>query len=154
MGLDGMGFAKSVRRGHIAGAPNSEFAVEIDDGPGIPERERERVFAPFYSIETSRNRETGGTGLGLAVARSTVRAHGGDIRGLHERRAARDDLPAGLAPGRLTIRKARRPKWRSRDDRPPQAGAAINSSASCGRVGSRGRRHYDPQPWHWASHHR
>jgi signal transduction histidine kinase len=58
-----------------------EFAVEIDDdGPGIPEHERERVFAPFYRIETSRSRETGGTGLGLAVARSIVRAHGGDIR--------------------------------------------------------------------------
>lgn len=50
-----------------------------DDGPGIPEAERERVFAPFYRIEHSRNRETGGTGLGLAVARSALRAHGGDI---------------------------------------------------------------------------
>jgi signal transduction histidine kinase len=50
-----------------------------DDGPGLPEAELERVFAPFYRLETSRNRETGGTGLGLAVARSAVRAHGGDI---------------------------------------------------------------------------
>ncbi|OIQ98392.1 osmolarity sensor protein EnvZ [mine drainage metagenome] len=50
-----------------------------DDGPGIPEAELERVFAPFYRVEASRNRETGGTGLGLAVARSAVRAHGGDI---------------------------------------------------------------------------
>ncbi len=50
-----------------------------DDGPGIPETELERVFAPFYRVEASRNRETGGTGLGLAVARSAVRAHGGDI---------------------------------------------------------------------------
>ncbi len=62
-------------------ARGAEFAVEIDDdGPGIPEHERERVFAPFYRIETSRSRETGGTGLGLAVARSIVHAHGGDIR--------------------------------------------------------------------------
>jgi signal transduction histidine kinase len=53
--------------------------VVEDDGPGIPVCERERVFAPFYRIEASRNRETGGTGLGLAVARSAVRAHGGDI---------------------------------------------------------------------------
>jgi signal transduction histidine kinase len=62
-------------------ARGAEFVVEIDDdGPGIPEHERERVFAPFYRIETSRSRETGGTGLGLAVARSIVHAHGGDIR--------------------------------------------------------------------------
>ncbi len=55
-------------------------AVRIDDrGPGIPEDQRERVFAPFYRMERSRSRETGGAGLGLAVARSIVRAHGGDI---------------------------------------------------------------------------
>jgi signal transduction histidine kinase len=58
----------------------SEFAVEVEDsGPGIPEAERERVFAPFYRIESSRNRGTGGVGLGLAVARSIAREHGGDI---------------------------------------------------------------------------
>lgn len=50
-----------------------------DDGPGIPVGELENVFAPFYRVESSRNRETGGTGLGLAVARSAVRANGGDI---------------------------------------------------------------------------
>jgi signal transduction histidine kinase len=38
------------------------------------------VFAPFYRLEGSRNRETGGTGLGLAVARSALRAHGGDVQ--------------------------------------------------------------------------
>lgn len=63
------------------GAQDAEFVIEIDDdGPGIPEDEHERVFAPFYRVETSRSRETGGTGLGLAVARSIVHAHGGDIR--------------------------------------------------------------------------
>jgi signal transduction histidine kinase len=50
-----------------------------DDGPGIPENERVRVFDPFYRIDPSRNRDTGGVGLGLAVTRSVVRAHGGDI---------------------------------------------------------------------------
>jgi signal transduction histidine kinase len=50
-----------------------------DDGPGIPETERERVFEPFYRIETSRSRATGGVGLGLSVVRGAVRAHGGDI---------------------------------------------------------------------------
>ncbi|HEU0202340.1 MAG TPA: ATP-binding protein [Burkholderiaceae bacterium] len=57
-----------------------EFIVTIeDDGPGIPESELEKVFRPFYRVEPSRSRETGGTGLGLAVARSVVRSHGGDI---------------------------------------------------------------------------
>jgi signal transduction histidine kinase len=50
-----------------------------DDGPGIPADELDRVFDPFYRLEASRSRETGGTGLGLTVARSTIRAHGGDV---------------------------------------------------------------------------
>ena len=54
--------------------------VIIDDrGPGIPETELERVFTPFYRLEQSRSRESGGTGLGLTVARTVVRGHGGDI---------------------------------------------------------------------------
>ena len=53
--------------------------IEVDDnGPGIPEAERERVFEPFQRGEPSRSRETGGAGLGLAVVRSVARAHGGD----------------------------------------------------------------------------
>ncbi|HYF07149.1 MAG TPA: ATP-binding protein, partial [Acetobacteraceae bacterium] len=54
------------------------LAIE-DDGPGIPERELEAVFAPFRRLEASRNRETGGTGLGLPIARNILRAHGGDV---------------------------------------------------------------------------
>jgi two-component system OmpR family sensor kinase len=54
--------------------------VEVaDKGPGLPPAELERVFEPFYRAEPSRNRETGGMGLGLAVARSIARAHGGEI---------------------------------------------------------------------------
>jgi signal transduction histidine kinase len=54
--------------------------IEIeDDGPGIAADELERVFEPFYRGEPSRSRETGGAGLGLAVARSVARAHGGDV---------------------------------------------------------------------------
>jgi len=53
--------------------------VEIeDDGAGLPPGELDRVFEPFYRRETSRSRETGGIGLGLAVVRSISRAHGGD----------------------------------------------------------------------------
>ena len=56
-------------------------AVTIDDdGPGIPEAELERVFEPFTRLEPSRSALTGGMGLGLAIARTIARAHGGDIR--------------------------------------------------------------------------
>lgn len=59
---------------------DEDWCIAIrDDGPGIPPAELDRVFDPFYRLETSRSRETGGTGLGLTVARSTIRAHGGDI---------------------------------------------------------------------------
>ena len=50
-----------------------------DDGPGIPPGELERVFEPFHRSEPSRNRETGGVGLGLPIARNILRAHGGDV---------------------------------------------------------------------------
>jgi signal transduction histidine kinase len=59
--------------------------VDIDDaGCGLPEADLERVFEPFVRHEGSRSRETGGIGLGLAVARSVARAHGGDAT-LHNR---------------------------------------------------------------------
>ncbi len=60
-------------------APDNIRILIEDDGPGIPETEMENIFAPFYRIESSRNRETGGVGLGLAVARSIINGHGGDI---------------------------------------------------------------------------
>jgi signal transduction histidine kinase len=54
--------------------------VEIeDDGPGIDPADLERIFEPFYRGEPSRNRETGGVGLGLPIARNIMRAHGGDV---------------------------------------------------------------------------
>ncbi len=56
------------------------LTIEIeDDGPGIPSAEREEVFRPFYRLDATRNLDTGGTGLGLTIARDVVRTHGGDI---------------------------------------------------------------------------
>ncbi|HEY2401294.1 MAG TPA: ATP-binding protein [Steroidobacteraceae bacterium] len=50
-----------------------------DEGPGIPDEELERVFEPFYRLESSRNRDTGGSGLGLSIARDVIQAHGGSL---------------------------------------------------------------------------
>lgn len=50
-----------------------------DGGPGIPDSEFERVFEPFYRVESSRSRNTGGSGLGLTIARNIVEQHGGTI---------------------------------------------------------------------------
>jgi signal transduction histidine kinase len=50
-----------------------------DSGPGVPLEALDRVFDPFFRVERSRNRTTGGVGLGLTSARAVVRAHGGDI---------------------------------------------------------------------------
>ena len=54
-----------------------EITVD-DDGPGVPPESREDVFRPFYRLEESRNPETGGVGLGLAIVRDILRGHGGD----------------------------------------------------------------------------
>lgn len=57
-----------------------EVVVMIDDsGPGIPDDKLEQMFEPFRRGEASRNRATGGIGLGLAIARNLARAHGGDV---------------------------------------------------------------------------
>jgi two-component system osmolarity sensor histidine kinase EnvZ len=63
-----------------AARQNGALTVEVeDDGPGIPENEREHVFRPFYRIDHARNQDSGSTGLGLAIARDIARIHGGDI---------------------------------------------------------------------------
>ncbi|VVD88003.1 two-component sensor histidine kinase [Pandoraea iniqua] len=51
----------------------------VDRGPGIPERDLERVLEPFFRLEQSRNRDTGGTGLGLAIAHDVVKRHAGSL---------------------------------------------------------------------------
>jgi signal transduction histidine kinase len=73
-----------------------EIVVLIDDdGPGIPALERQAVFEPFYRVEPSRSRETGGAGLGLAIARAIVEAHGGRI--------SADAAPRGGARIRMVL---------------------------------------------------
>jgi signal transduction histidine kinase len=65
----------------MLGANADMIEITIDDsGPGIPEDQLARVFQPFYRLEDSRSRDTGGIGLGLAIAASIVEAHGGELR--------------------------------------------------------------------------
>ncbi|WP_313632464.1 ATP-binding protein [Massilia timonae] len=56
-----------------------EIAVD-DDGPGVPLDERDRIFDPFYRLDRSRDRATGGFGLGLSIAHKAVALHGGTLR--------------------------------------------------------------------------
>ena len=50
-----------------------------DDGAGIPEADREKIFEPFYRLDRSRDRATGGFGLGLSIVKQIVILHGGSI---------------------------------------------------------------------------
>jgi two-component system, OmpR family, sensor kinase len=61
-------------------APDRIRFVVSDDGPGIPEHERERVFERFHRTDTGRTRATGGAGLGLAIVRAIAEAHRGTVR--------------------------------------------------------------------------
>jgi len=61
-------------------ASNQEIRVQvIDSGPGIAETHIDKIFEPFYRVDEARNRKSGGHGLGLAIAASAVRRHGGRI---------------------------------------------------------------------------
>jgi two-component system osmolarity sensor histidine kinase EnvZ len=71
-----------------------EIVVD-DDGPGIPEAEREAVFRPFFRLDEARSAETGGVGLGLTIARDAVRRHGGDL--------TLDQAPLGGLRARVTL---------------------------------------------------
>jgi signal transduction histidine kinase len=63
-----------------ASAGEAIITLDIDDdGPGIAGEEIERAFLPFHRLEESRNRETGGVGLGLPIARNILRAQGSDV---------------------------------------------------------------------------
>ncbi len=65
------------------GIVRRDGAIELavtDQGVGIPESERERVFERFFRLDNARSRQTGGTGLGLAIVKHVVQNHGGDVR--------------------------------------------------------------------------
>jgi signal transduction histidine kinase len=82
------------------------FIVHVDDdGPGIPANRLEEVFEPFVRLEGSRNNATGGSGLGLTLARAIAREHGGEI--VLENRMAEGQITGLRASLRLPREKAR-----------------------------------------------
>ena len=75
----------AVAYGHKADVRISDTAdgydvLVEDDGPGIPESDRQRVFEPFVRLESSRNEATGGTGLGLTLVKAIAEGHGGAVK--------------------------------------------------------------------------
>ncbi len=67
-------------RAEVIVADAEQLTIRVrDQGPGIPAEELERVFEPFHRLESSRNRSSGGTGLGLTIARDVAQAHGGTL---------------------------------------------------------------------------
>ena len=78
---------------------DSAIAEVIDEGPGLPEDEIERVFEPFYRSEAARASDKAGTGLGLAVCRSIARAHGGDVQLVNSIEGFRARMRVPLAYG-------------------------------------------------------
>ena len=67
----------------VSAAPGAEGWIRIlvrDDGPGVPEAARERVFERFFRVDKARARHKGGTGLGLSIVKNLVLAHGGEVR--------------------------------------------------------------------------
>ncbi len=63
----------------IASTGDGYDVVVEDEGPGIPEIDRQRVFEPFVRLESSRNEATGGTGLGLTLVKAIAEGHGGQV---------------------------------------------------------------------------
>jgi two-component system OmpR family sensor kinase len=82
------------------------FAV-IDDGPGIPAAERDRVFERFHRTDSSRSRLAGGAGLGLAIVRAIAEAHHGTVRaGASAQGGARIEIDL---PGVISADRTNRP---------------------------------------------
>jgi len=71
-------YGKRARVGLVREGEEAVVRVD-DDGPGIPVDKLEEVFEPFVRLDPSRSSETGGVGLGLAIARGIARAHGGEV---------------------------------------------------------------------------
>jgi signal transduction histidine kinase len=97
------------------GADRLRFTV-VDDGPGIPAGERERVFERFHRTDSSRARSAGGTGLGLAIVRAIVEAHGGEVRAREPPRGRGARIELVLPGFRPQLPRCERPEPSARQD--------------------------------------
>lgn len=90
-------FSKPAGQVEVAlGKTPTDLVVEVrDHGEGIPESLREKVFERFFRADNSRNRETGGNGIGLSIVKTIVERHGGQIRAI--------ETPGGGATFRFTL---------------------------------------------------
>ncbi len=81
--------------------------VVADDGPGVPEPDRQRVFERFTRLDDARSRDAGGFGLGLAIVRDVVESHGGEVRVDDNNPGARFTvtLPTGASAAPLPVRR-------------------------------------------------
>lgn len=92
--------AESEVRISLGTAAGTAELVVADDGPGIPEPDRERIFERFTRLDDARSRDAGGFGLGLAIVRDVVRIQGGEVRVDDNMPGARFTVTLPGAPGR------------------------------------------------------
>jgi len=102
----------AVRHAHAAVTLGVHRAADrvvltvTDDGPGIPEADRDRVFDRFTRLDDARTRDAGGTGLGLAIVRELVRLHGGRVTLSDAAPGLRVAVALPVAPPPVTVRDA------------------------------------------------
>ena len=133
----------AVKYGHggpvrVSASGGSDVAIAVeDDGPGIPEEERRRIFEPFFRGRHAQDHEIEGSGIGLNIVKQVVKSHGGRVRVANGDAARRALHPAvaGDESGAARGRGARgmSTSWR-RDAAPPR----LRSAGSCWWTTSRG----------------
>ena len=110
----------AVKYGHggpvrVSASGGSDVAIAVeDDGPGIPEEERRRIFEPFFRGRHAQEHEIEGSGIGLNIVKQVVKSHGGRVRVANgERRGARFilQLPAMKAAQRVAAEPVRYERW-------------------------------------------
>jgi two-component system, OmpR family, sensor histidine kinase CpxA len=95
------GTTVDVRLERQKAADGEEIVVRVlDSGPGVPDGSLQKIFEPFYRLDDARNRQTGGAGLGLAIADRAIRLHGGQLRASNRKEGGLEvEIRIPAAPG-------------------------------------------------------